>query len=444
MKHKLKYKLTNNLGLKLISVLAACVIWLLVMDNNDPVDTQAYKNISVTRTNEDTITNANKTYSVVDDTDKVNVYVTARRSVRSKLNISSFTVKADMENYNEALGSVPLEVSCSNPAVQQEQLRIQPSSLKINMEDKIEQNFGIVAKTTGETAKGTELGRVTVLTGDTIRIAGPQSLINIIGKVTVPVDITGKSTDSTDSYTIRIEDKNGTILNESQMSNLELKNMDGVVLKDNKAEVYTEIWNIYGDITLDAVLTGTPAEGYNVTAISVSPKTVNLVASEQAMRTLGHKLQIKDKFNIQGITENQTFQVDLNDTLDLYNNIRLEADMSSVVTVDVQVEEAGTRTVEYPVSELTLKNVPANKKLIFSPTDKILLSIQGEQGEYKVITEKDISAQIDLQQCRANGNYTLPVEVTLPEGYFLTSEVTIVVNVEDEEQEEEVELLTEG
>lgn len=443
MKHKIRYKITHNLGLKLMSVLTACVIWLAVMDNNDPIDTQVYKNIPVTKVNEDTITNANKTYSVVDDTDKVNVFVTARLSVRSRLNSSSFTVKADMENYNEALGSIPLEVSCSNLAVQPEQLRIQPSSLKINMEDKIEENFGIVAKTSGRTAKGTELGRVTVLTGDTIRIAGPESLINIIGKVTVPVDVAGKSEGSTDEYTIKIEDKNGTAFNESQMSNLELKNMDGVVLKDNKAQVYTEIWNIYGDITLDAVLSGTPAPGYNVTGITVSPKTVNLVASEQAMQLLGHKLQIKDEFDIQGITEDMTFQADLNDTLEDYKNVRMEADTSSIVTVEVQVSEAGARTVEYPVSELELLNVPANKKLIFSPADKLKISIQGEEGKYQVITEKDISAKIDLQQCRANGSYTLPVEIILPEGYKLTDEVTIVVNVEDEEQEEEVELVTE-
>lgn len=444
MKHNLRYKLTHNLGLKLMSVLTACILWLVVMDNNDPVDTQVFKNVPVTRINEDTITNANKTYSVVEDTDKVNVYVTARRSVRSRLSASSFMVKADMENYNEDLGAIPLEVSCATPAVQPEQMRIQPVSLKINMEDKVEQNFGIVASASGKTAKGTELGKVTVLTGDTIRIAGPQSLINIIGKVTVPVDVTGKLRSGTNEYTIRIEDKNGTVLNESQMSNLELKNTDGVILKDNKAQVYTEIWKIYGDIALDAVLIGKPAEGYNVTAITVTPETVNLVASEQTIQTLEHKLQIKDTFNIQGITENQTFQVDLNDTLSSYRDIRLEADTSSVVSVEVQVEEAGTRTIDYPVSELELLNVPSNKKLIFSPTDKISLNIQGVEGEYNVITDKDISAKIDLQQCRADGSYTLPVEVTLPDGYSLTNDVTIVVNVEDEEQEEEVELVTEG
>ena len=145
----MKHKWTNNLGLKIVSLLVSCLIWVVVTNTNDPESIQVYKNVPITIKNQDTITNANKTFTVVDGVDKINVYVTARKSVRSSLTAGSFTVKADMENYNEALGTVPLEISCEDGRIRQEDIRMIPSSLKISMEDKVEQNFGVAVVTTG-------------------------------------------------------------------------------------------------------------------------------------------------------------------------------------------------------------------------------------------------------------------------------------------------------
>ena len=89
----MKHKWTNNLGLKIVSLLVSCLIWVVVTNTNDPESTQVYKNVPITIKNQDTITNANKTFTVVDGVDKINVYVTARKSVRSSLAADSFIVK---------------------------------------------------------------------------------------------------------------------------------------------------------------------------------------------------------------------------------------------------------------------------------------------------------------------------------------------------------------
>ena len=58
------------------------------------------------------------------------------------------------------------------------------------------------------------------------------------------------------------------------------------------------------------------------------------------------------------------------------------------------------------------------------------------------MTLEDITAEIDLKNCEINGSYTLPVEITLPEGYELVNEVTIVVNIEEQNNTTEVEANT--
>jgi len=443
----MKHKWTNNLGLKVLSLLVSCLIWLVVTNTNDPESTQVYKNVPITIKNQDTITNANKTFTVVDGVDKINVYVTARKSIRAALNSGSFTVKADMENYNEALGTVPLEISCEDARIRQEDLRIIPSSLKINMEDKVEQNFGVAVVTTGKADKGYELGKTTIVSGDTIRIAGPQSLINIIGKVTILLDITNMNTDSTNLYPIRIEDKNGAALTEGQMSNLELKDSNGVSLQNNSAEVRTEIWKVYNDIPLKANVTGEVAPGFKVSSITLSPQTINLVATEEAIDELGGELTLKDDISVEGLTETQDYTVDLNDTLNQYDSIRLETDISSAITVHVGIDEVGSKTFQMPISDIIMHNTPADKKLIFSPADTISISVKTtddtESGDID-ITLDDITAEIDLKSCEINGSYTLPVEITLPQGYELVNEVKIVVNIEEQNNTTEVEVNTEG
>ena len=443
----MKHKWTNNLGLKVLSLLVSCLIWLVVTNTNDPESTQVYKNVPITIKNQDTITNANKTFTVVDGVDKINVYVTARKSIRAALNSGSFTVKADMENYNEALGTVPLEISCEDARIRQEDLRIIPSSLKINMEDKVEQNFGVAVVTTGKADKGYELGKTTIVSGDTIRIAGPQSLINIIGKVTILLDITNMNTDSTNLYPIRIEDKNGAALTEGQMSNLELKDSNGVSLQNNSAEVRTEIWKVYNDIPLKANVTGEVAPGFKVSSITLSPQTINLVATEEAIDELGGELTLKDDISVEGLTETQDYTVDLNDTLNQYDSIRLETDISSAITVHVGIDEVGSKTFQMPISDIIMHNTPADKKLIFSPADAISISVKTtddtESGDID-ITLDDITAEIDLKSCEINGSYTLPVEITLPQGYELVNEVKIVVNIEEQNNTTEVEVNTEG
>ena len=443
----MKHKWTNNLGLKVLSLLVSCLIWLVVTNTNDPESTQVYKNVPITIKNQDAITNANKTFTVVDGVDKINVYVTARKSIRAALNSGSFTVKADMENYNEALGTVPLEISCEDARIRQEDLRIIPSSLKINMEDKVEQNFGVAVVTTGKADKGYELGKTTIVSGDTIRIAGPQSLINIIGKVTILLDITNMNTNSTNLYPIRIEDKNGASLTDGQMGNLELKDSNGVSLQNNSAEVRTEIWKVYNDIPLKANVTGEVAPGFKVSSITLSPQTINLVATEEAIDELGGELTLKDDISVEGLTETQDYTVDLNDTLNQYDSIRLETDISSAITVHVGIDEVGSKTFQMPISDIIMHNTPADKKLIFSPADAISISVKTtddtESGDID-ITLDDITAEIDLKSCEINGSYTLPVEITLPQGYELVNEVKIVVNIEEQNNTTEVEVNTEG
>ena len=80
----MKKKLTNNLLLKIISVIAAFLLWMVVINIDNPTDTFTISNIPITVQNENALTDSNLTYEVVGDA-TASVEVTARRTDRRRI-----------------------------------------------------------------------------------------------------------------------------------------------------------------------------------------------------------------------------------------------------------------------------------------------------------------------------------------------------------------------
>ena len=81
----MKERLTNNLGLKFIAVFFTIVLWLVVMNVEDPIDTRTFKGVSVGIRNDDIITSKGKTYSVVGEQ---SVEVTVKAHIVTQVSVS--------------------------------------------------------------------------------------------------------------------------------------------------------------------------------------------------------------------------------------------------------------------------------------------------------------------------------------------------------------------
>ena len=60
----MKDLIKNNLGMKILSVFIAILVWLLVSFSNDPLVTRRFNNIKVRIINGDKLTESGKTYSI--------------------------------------------------------------------------------------------------------------------------------------------------------------------------------------------------------------------------------------------------------------------------------------------------------------------------------------------------------------------------------------------
>ncbi len=428
-------KLLNNIGTKLISVLIAFLIWVVVVNGDDPEQTKAFS-VKVTAENADSMLKAGKVYDVVSG-DDTTVYVTARRSVLSYLSASDFFVTADLQSINNytTVPSVPLVVSCTKRGVsiKQEAMRCEPASMKISIEDKVEKTFVMSVVTNGNAANGYELGSTKIIRGDTVVIAGSSSTLNKIDKVIVPVSLSGLSSSETLTQTMKIYDKNGDEM--TNLDNLEIKTPDGAVLKDGQVKVKVNIWQVKNGISLKIGLVGEVAEGYHITAVTTTPETISLAGSAKCIEknwAVFWNVKMRSMYPAFLPVWKRALRLPI-----IFRQVRvlkLEKDAASTVSVKVQVEKIDATTISKPISELNILGQPQNMDMVLTPGDKLSIEVQNPEGSTTILQTADIQATLDLTDYQKAGNYVVPVQIELPEGYSLVNDVTIVVNLEPKEK----------
>lgn len=427
MGHKIGEALFRNIGLKIAALVIAFFVWVGVTNTNNPVKTQLFTNVPITIVNQDAVADIGK---VVEQQGNgtVTLRVTDRRSVLSQLarNGSDFYVEADMKNLN-SMNTVPLTVTCSNPQVTWDKIEVLPSSLSVKLEDKVEQTYVASISTNGTPATGWEVGSSSVTTGKNIVLAGPSSLMRRINQVVAPVDVAGLSSDYTLSSVLKVYDKNGDELTDAQMKSLEFKDAAGTVIKDHTVKVMVDLWKIRTDVPIRIRTTGTPAWGYRVSSIKMIPETISVAGTDEALAELGDELTVKDVINVSGAKENVKQEINLEDTLDQMSDLKLISDADPSVEVEVSIEKNGDVTLDIPLSDIAVQNRPEGMDLVFTPADKISVSVHATEDDEKPLTAKDISLSIDLSRCAEPGSYEIPVQVTVPDGYELAGDVSLTV-----------------
>ena len=105
----MKEKLLNNLGLKVVSLVLAFVIWMAIVNISNPVVSGQPFTIPVDVRNEEILDNANLTYEIVEkDSVTVNYQVNTRNS--SLFRASDFSAYIDLKDYNDVTGAVPITI----------------------------------------------------------------------------------------------------------------------------------------------------------------------------------------------------------------------------------------------------------------------------------------------------------------------------------------------
>ena len=108
MKEETKSIYLKNLGIKIVSVLLAMIIWMIIINIDDPYKTRTFS-VNVETINESALQSVNKVYEVIDG-NTANVKVRGKKSVVDKLEASDIKATADLSDLS-AVNAVAINPS---------------------------------------------------------------------------------------------------------------------------------------------------------------------------------------------------------------------------------------------------------------------------------------------------------------------------------------------
>lgn len=411
--------LKHNLGLKLLAFLFAFLLWLIVVNIDDPVMSKTFSGIPVTVEHSEILTEQQKTYQILDNTQSVNVTVSAKRRTLNRINASDIVVTADIkEMYLDS--QIPLEVTINGYEGNYENAVTSPRNLQIQIEENVSKTIYITPTSTGQVRDGYVLGNLQT-DPETVTINGPESLVSKISKVVAEVDVSGLSTDTILDSELVLYDENNNVIDQSRLAN-NLGNF-GVNVSVTLYKTKTVPVNI--DTSEVQV-----KEGYSILSVKLTPDEVEIAGPAEALDTVESIEIPAEELSGEEIDARTEYNIDLTEYLP--EDIQLADSMANTMIVTVTLEKDGTRNFELPVGSITVKNLDDLLRMSYSKTEDLEVHVRGDEELLKDLDIEKI-ATIDLKEYTKAGTYTVPVQIELPEGCSQEGDVEVEIILEKKE-----------
>ena len=423
----MKKKLTANLGLKILAVLFSVAIWFIVININDPVDKQVFRNIPVEILHEEAVINAGKVYEILDGTDVNDVTVWAKRSILDTLGEENIIATADMQEINFMDTMVRIKLSTNKYSNRLESIGSSTENMLVSIEDLKREQFVISVAPIGEPAEGYIIGNIST-DQNAVSVSGPESIVSQVDRAEVSVNAEGLTQDIRTNVSIRLYDKDNKPVEDVNLK----KSLDQVLVTLEILETRR--------VPLGLTFTGEPADGYALTGVIESnPSTVQIAGKGSTIRNIS-QIDIPDSvLDVTGCIGNLVETVELKQYLP-DNVIIAEPDFNGKATITVHIEREITSRIAIDTNEVTIRGVPENMEArIESPEDIVNITVRGLSDHVSALNEAEIAARINLEEYMARnnitelepGSYEIPLVLNLPEGIRQEEDVSVQVIISD-------------
>lgn len=412
--------LTNNLGLKILSLLLAIVLWLAIITAEDPVITRDFSDIKITEINGDKLTEGGKAYSYTSD-NTVSIRAEGKTSIVGRLTANDFEAVADLSKMS-VTGAVVVDVSCPRyPSV--EITPIGSSNIvTVKMENLSEKSLSVRVVTEGKVAENKYIGTGTAVP-NLVTISGPVSEVGkvkeAVAYVTVNNTVTADINTTTDLVLL---DSDGNEINSS-------------TLKCSETDIRVQV-PVYNTKTVPIRLdmAGEVADGYQLISAVYEPKEVTLAGTAEALSQIDEV--VMTAYDLTDETDNVEVSLPIASSLEdaLPEGVVL-ADSDQTLALVIKIEPIETRTFSIPFSNIQYEGIEDGYKYDLSIEDSNLKVLKIDaRGLKSLITDtviSDFTASIDVAGYDP-GEYILPVTVSGPKDLEVLGDYEIVVTVSEE------------
>lgn len=413
----MKKSLMNNISLKLLAFLFAFLLWLIVVNIDDPIIDKTFSDIPVTVEHAEVITGQQKTYQIVDNTQTVAVTVYAKRSVLNKMTAEDIQATADMkELYLES--QIPIEVKIAGYEGRYDSVSSNPRNLQIKIEKNASKSFAITPVATGTVRDGYLLGELKS-SPEKVTINGPESVIERISRVTAEVDVSGLARNSDLETSLRFFDADNEEIDQSLLGN----NLGSYGVSVNVSLLNTRTIPVVLDTSNVAA-----EEGYSIADITWTPQEIVLAGTEEDLQDVNDIYIPASALGGEPVRKKTDITIDITEYLP--ENVQLLDEGGNNVIVTITVERDGTKSFDLPVGSIAVKNLDEKFKMSFSSSEDLEVHVRGAKETLDTLNIEEL-ASIDMKSQTSAGDYTVPVSIELPSGCTLEGTVQVQVTLEE-------------
>lgn len=381
--------LSSETAIKIFSILAALIMWMYVMNEQNPQVIYVIRDVPVKLINLD-----QEKFALKDGNGefKVNVRVRVRRSLIADLKPKDINAEVNLRGRME--GDNLLRVDVATPP-NVELIDASPKEIMVVLDGIVEEQLPITVDITGRPARGFAITSP-VTKPQAVVVKGPRSTVNAIKQVYTDIDITGKNADVISTLPIRVRDA----------QNKEQKN---IVFRPDVVEVVVPIVPAK-DVAITPNLIGNPPEGFTITNVKVTPPSITVTAANEILNELEHIST--NTINIDGKTTSLTRDVEI---IIPQGVTPLEEREIKSARVSVDIERIISTTLDFSSKDIEIRNVPEGMKAELKNND-VVLTVTGPQSIIDKVNKSIVNIFVDISGL-AEGEHSVEVIAEILQPY---------------------------
>lgn len=395
--------LSHNLLWKLIALVLAISLWAGLI-TQDPTLTRerVFSDVPVSVSGSDTLRRNGLIVlsGIEEDSALVRLRVEVPQREYNSVTSSNYNPRIDLSKITET-GTQTLKITSTSTTTYGTVSEIYPDSITVVVDNYITSyRLPVTVHQTGDYPSGF-YGTTPTLDPSVVSVSGPESIVSKIARIGITFDVSNLPSQSglvRTALPLTYEDENGNLLDDSLIE----ASSSGVLLRSIVVEQQLYPTKTLALNTL-ALTTGTPADGYEIKSVTLTPNVLIAAGDDTTLSTLD-SLFLEQSVNVSGLSKSFTTEVKVHKPSEL---TYLSA---SSVMVAVEIGPVLT-TATYDGIPLTFSGTGSGLNAS-SETKAVSVSVSGPKLTLDTLPAAAIEAYVSTDGLMA-GDYALPVQLTI-------------------------------
>lgn len=405
---KIKDLIFKNFALKILAVILAIVLWIVIVNVDNPSQRKTISGITVNLLNGDVLTDMDYIYQV-NSGSVISIVVKAPQTIIEELKASDFTAYADFSERAADSDKVPIHVSCNKEDIENQVdiISLRTEYVQLSIDNKVDRDFELTVDISGNPAEDYIVGGNSI-SPTTIKVTGAESIVSRIETAVLRYNVDGMTDNIDDAVVPVFLDAKGNEVNTDKL------NVSRKTIR-LKIDIFPTKW-----VPVNFAVSGEPAEGYEMTGYEPNLESVKIAASREQLASISAIDVPSGTIDITGLEQDSVLSAELSTYLP--NGCTIVSSENKL-EVDVKLEKIVTAGIDVPVRDINISGISNDYEyeITSGGRNTITIEVSGRESVINQVTAADLTLSADVSG-RGGGRYKIPVTVADSDRFTVVSD----------------------